>query len=337
MTARRPSFPVDRIAKEIITAPEDVVFVSGSLVEGFGNENSDLDLFLVRYEGEVTPDPRQVLATVGFEGAYVDYEVYNQANMAAVARRINETDETDFRAVWETSLDRLDLYYRTAVAEPAHNPDGLQELRRQFDRDVAARLLQAWAGLRSVVRLQEARESLDAGYAPQALVSAQAAAAHAADSYLASQGEAYPNLKWRYEKIARRFGRDSDLYQRLWALKSPGNRGVTAYLDDVAAFCDEMGMPAYAGWGVDQLRLTQARDVKRFPIGNRTLLVQNKTLTFELSPAAAQAWQALRQPLTRPQLIDRMVKRWRVDLEEASREVADLLRAWKRYRLVRES
>jgi hypothetical protein len=337
MTARRPSFPVDRIAEEIITAPEDVVFVSGSLVEGFGNENSDLDLFLVRHEGEVTPDPRLVLSTVGFEGAYVDYEVYNQANMAAVASRINETDVTDLRAVWETSLDRLDLYYRTAVAEPAHNPDGLRALQRQFDRDVAARLLQAWAGLRSVVRLQEARESLDAGFAPQALVAAQAAAAYATDSYLASQGEAYPNLKWRYEKIARRFGRDSDLYQRLWALKSPGARGVTAYLDDVAAFCNEMGMSAYASWGVDDLLLLRARDVKRFPIGSRILLVQNKTLTFDLSPPTAQAWQALSRPLTRPQLVERMAKRWKVGREEATREVTDLLRVWKRYRLVRES
>jgi hypothetical protein len=336
MTARRPSFPIDRIAREIITAPEDVVFVSGSLVEGFGNENSDLDLFLVRHEGEVTPDPRLVLSTVGFEGAYVDYEVYNQANMAIIARRINETDVTDFRAVWETSLDRLDLYYRTAIAEPAHNPDGLRTLQRRFDRDVAARLLQAWAGLRSVVRLQEARESLDGGYAPQALVAAQAAAAYAADSYLASQGEAYPNLKWRYEKIARRFGRESDLYQRLWALKSPGNRGVTDYLADVAAFCDEMGMARYASWGVDDLLLSRAPDVKRFRIGGRALLVQNRTLTFELSPAADQAWQALRRPLTRPQLIERMAKRWRVDPDEASREVVALLRVWKRYRLVRE-
>jgi hypothetical protein len=337
MTARRPSFPTDRIAREIITDPEDVAFVSGSLVEGFGNENSDLDLFLVRYEGELTPDPRLVLSTVGFEGAYVDYEVYNQANMASIASRINETDVADFRAVWETSLDRLDLYYRTAVAEPAYNPDGLRLLQRQFDREVAARLLQAWAGLRGVIKLQEARESLDAGYAPQALVSAQAAAAYATDSYLASQGEAYPNLKWRYEKIARRFGRDSALYRRLWALKSPGARSITAYLDDMAAFCEEMGMNAYASWGINDLLLSQARDVQRFPIGNRTLLIQNKTMSFELSPEADQAWRALRRPVTRSQLVDLMTKRWRVNPEETAREVDGLLRVWKRYRLVRES
>ena len=183
MAALRPSFPAERIAREIVTGPQDIVFYSGSLVEGFGNENSDLDLFLVRSEGEKTPDPRLVLATVGVEGAYVDYEVYNQANMAAVSDAINKTDLNDFRAVWETSLDRIDLYYRTAVGEAAYNPDGLQKLQGVFDREVAARLLTAWAGLRSVIKLQEAQESLDAGYAPQALIAAQAAAGYACDSY----------------------------------------------------------------------------------------------------------------------------------------------------------
>ena len=337
MTALRPSFPVERIAQEIITGPEDVVFVSGSLVEGFGNENSDLDLFLVRAEGERTEDPRLVLATVGIEGTYVDYEVYNQANMAAISARINGTD-----------LSGPAL--RLGAAPGPHRPllphggggAGLQRSRlcsscsSGFDRDVAARLLSVWTALRSVWKLQEARESLEAGFAPQALVSAQAAAGYAADSYLATQGEAYPNLKWRYEKIARRFGRDSSLFLRLWALKSPGGRGVTSYLDDVGAFCGEMGVNGY-DWGIDSLLLSQAREVRLFPVGRRQLLVQNKTMLFELNPMAAFVWKTLRRPLTRPQLVERTAKRWKLTNDEARLEVDGLLRTWRRYRLVRES
>ncbi len=337
MTALRPSFPAERIAREIVTGPQDIVFFSGSLVEGFGNENSDLYLFLVRSDGERTPDPRLVLATVGVEGAYVDYEVYNQANMAAVSDAIEATDVSEFRAVWETSLDRIDLYYRTAVAEPAYNPEGLRQLQGAFDREVAARLLTAWAGLRSVIKLKEAKENLDAGYAPQALVAAQAAAGYACDSYLAAEGEAYPNLKWRYEKIERRFGRDSTLHARMWALKSPGTRGVNAYMEDVSSFCDEMGMSAYGAWSLEQLLLSQARATRLFPIGQRRFLVQNKSMTFELSERAAAVWRTLRTPLTRPALVQRMAKRWRLDEAEASREIGELLRSWKRYGLVRVS
>jgi hypothetical protein len=336
VVATRPSFPVERIAREIITAPDDVVFVSGSLVEGFGNENSDLDLFLVRAEGERTDDPRLVLSTVGFEGSYVDYEVYNQANMAGIAARINGTDVGDLRSVWEIPLDRIDLYYRTAIAKAGYNAEGLRALQRDFDRDVAARILAVWTALNSVCKLREARESLEAGFAPQALVSAQAAAAYAADSYLATEGEAYPNLKWRYEKIERRLGKDSALFRRLWALKSPGGRGVTAYLDDVRAFCDEMGVTRY-DWGPDSLLLSQAREVRLFPVGRRQLLVQNKTLLFELDPRAAYVWKALGRPLTRPQLVERVAKQGQLDEDAARSEVDGLLRTWRRYRLVRES
>lgn len=337
MTATPSSFPAQRIAREIITGPEDVVFVSGSLVEGFGNENSDLDLFLVRKEGEATPDPRLVLATVGVEGAYVDYEVYNQANMAAISAAINGTDVAGFRAVWETSLDRIDLYYRTAIAEPAYNAPGLRLLQRDFDREVAARLLAVWAGLRSAVKLQEARGSLDAGHARPALVAAQAAAAYACDSYLASEGEAYPNLKWRFEKIQRRFGRDSALYRRMWALKAPGTRGVTSYLDDVSAFCREMGVDRYAGWGPDSLLLSQGREACLFRIGARRLLVQNKALLFELDAFGAWLWGALGRPVTRPALVGRAARRWKLSPESAAHDVDRVLRIWRRYRLVRES
>jgi hypothetical protein len=336
MTALRPPFPVERIAREIITSPEDVAFVSGSLVEGFGNENSDLDLFLVRAEGERTEDPRLVLSTVGFEGAYIDYEVYNQANMAAIAARINGTDLRDLRSVWELTLDRIDLYYRTSIAEPAYNPAGLERLQRDFERGTAAQLLAVWTALRSAVKLQEARGSLEAGFAAQALVAAQAAVAYAADAYLAARGEAYPNLKWRYEKIARRFGADSDFYRRVWELKSPGTRGVTAYLDEVYAFCGEIGVTSYR-WGIDDLLLSQSSETNLFAIGPRRLLVQNKTLVFELSPLAAFVWRALRRPLTRPELIERLVQGRRLSQGAARAEVDGLLRTWRRYRLVRES
>jgi hypothetical protein len=336
VVATRPAFPVERIAREIVTAPDDVVFVSGSLVEGFGNENSDLDLFLVRAEGERTDDPRLVLSTVGFEGSYVDYEVYNKANMAAISARINGTDVADLRSVWQIPLDRIDLYYRTAIAEAGYNAEGLRALQGDFDREVAARVLAAWTALRSVGKLRESRESLEAGSAPQALVSAQAAAAYAADSYLATQGEAYPNLKWRYEKIVRRFGKDSALFCRLWGLKSPGSRGVTAYLEDVRAFCEEMGVTRY-DWGPESLLLSQAREVRLFPVGARQVLVQNKTLLFELNPAAAFVWKTLRRPLTRPQLVARVARHWQLDEDAARSEVDCLLRTWRRYRLVRES
>ena len=108
-------------------------------------------------------------------------------------------------------------------------------------------------------------------------------------------------------------------------------------MEDVASFCDEMGMAAYIGWSTDQLLLSQARATRLFPVGQRRFLVQNKSMSFELSERAAAVWRTLRTPLTRPELVKRTAKRWRLDEAEASQEISGLLRWWKRYGLVRLS
>jgi hypothetical protein len=331
------SIPLDRVAEQIITTPDDVVFVSGSIVEGFGNENSDLDLFLVRAGGELTPDPRLVLATVGLGETYIDYEVYNEPNIAAVAALINDTDVTDFRAVWSLPMSRIDLYYRTAIADCAYNPDGLARLKRSFKKDVLAERLAAWTGLRSAYALRQANDLLGAGDGRHAYVAAQNACGYAVDSHMASQGEAYPNLKWRFEKVKRRFGLASDLYERAWSLKALGDRGIPAYLDAVACFCRDLGMGRYDAWGPDDLRLGQARDARAFTVAGRHYVVQNRSFIYELNAAGLFVWEALDGAITRPQLVEKLAGRFGWIEAVARRELTTLLRDLEKHNLVRES
>jgi hypothetical protein len=331
------AIPVEHVAEQIVTTPDDVVFVSGSIVEGFGNENSDLDLFLVRAGGEVTADPRLVLATVGLGETYIDYEVYNEANMAAVAAQINDTDVGDFRAVWSLPLSRIDLYYRTAIAECAYNAKGLARLQGSFSRTVLAERLEAWTGLRCVHSLKQARELLDAGDGRHASVAAQNACGYAVDASMAREGEAYPNLKWRFEKVRRHFGVESELYERAWSLKAPGGRGIPAYVEAVHAFCCDLGMDRYADWGPDELRLGQARDAAVFKVAGRHYIVQNRSYVYELNVAGRYVWDALDGAATRPQLIERLTTRFNWREDQARRELAGLLRDLGRHNLVRES
>ena len=337
MTTLTQSIPLERVAQQIITTPDDVVFVSGSIVEGFGNENSDLDLFLVRAGGEVTPDPRLVLATVGLGETYIDYEVYNEANLSSLAALINTAAPDDFRAVWQIPLSRIDLYYRVVIAEAAYNPTGLAQIQRDFDRETVASRLATWAGLRSVVALEQADELLAHGDGRHAVVAAQGACGYALDSYLAARGEAYPNLKWRFEKLKRLCGVEAELYGRAWELKAPGYRGVPQYVEAVRGFCDELGMQQYGAWGLGTLRLLPARDVRLFRVANRDYLVQNRTFIYELSRVAKYAWQALDGTITRAGLVDKLSRRWRLSHDEAANEVSELLHALKKYNLVRES
>ena len=331
------SIPVERVAQQIITTPEDVVFVSGSIVEGFGNENSDLDLFLVRVGGEVTPDPRLVLATVGLGETYIDYEVYNEANMAAVAGQVNETDVTDFRAVWSLPLSRIDLYYRTAIAECAYNPDGLVRLQRSFSRDTLAECLAAWTGLNGAHALKQAQSLLAIGDGRHAYVAAQNACGYAVDSCMAREGEAYPNLKWRFEKVRRRFGIESELYERAWSLKALGDRGIPAYIEAVEAFCRDLGMDRYAAWGPDELRLGRARDAQAFRIAGKHYVVQNRSLIYELNTFGRYVWDALDGVVNRPELTLKLCGRFGWNESHARRELERLLMGLEKHNLIREA
>jgi hypothetical protein len=201
---------------------------------------------------------------------------------------------------------------------------------------VAARL-EVWTALRCAHALKQARALLDAGDGRHASVAAQNACGYAVDSLMAREGEAYPNLKWRFEKVRRRFGVESDLYERAWALKAPGDRGIPAYIEAVGSFCCELAMDRYAAWGSDELQLSQARDAAAFRVAGRHYVVQNRSYVYELNAAGRYVWDALDRTVTRPLLIEKLASRfgWRED--QARRELETLLRDLGRHNLVRES
>jgi hypothetical protein len=154
---------------------------------------------------------------------------------------------------------------------------------------------------------------------------------------MACHGEAYPNLKWRFEKVRRRFGVESALYERAWDLKAPGERGIPAYIDAVDAFCRDLGMDHYAAWGPDQMRLGQARDTAVFRVAGRHYVVQNRSYVYELNAAGRYAWDALDGGITRPQLIARLGGRFGWSETQARRELGTLLRDLEKHNLVRET
>lgn len=290
---------VDAVVQTVVSSPDDIAYVSGSLMEGFGNSSSDLDLFLVT-TGDPTYNGPFGTALGDY---YLDLEIFTRDGMQALTDRLNVLDPSDFRAVWLTPLFDLDLYYRTLIGEPCHNREGFDAMRVAFHQEVAERLLAAWCGLRYAASMQHAREELAEGRAVGAAIATQVAVASAIDAYLAARGEAFPSLKWRQEKLARLHGKDSDLYRRAWSLKAPGQREAPAYLGDVAAFGAELGMDAYAGWTLDDVPIVKNGDVLSRDAGEDAYILQNKRYLFEVSPQIREVFdQVAAGPRTRAEI-----------------------------------
>ena len=280
---------VDAIVQTIVSRPVDIVYISGSLIEGFGNPSSDIDVFLVT---AAEPEYRGPFGSV-LGDFYLDLEIYSRDQLLELSVRLNALNTAEFRHVWLTPLAELDLYYRTLIGEACHNRDRFEALRGTFRRDVIERLLGAWCGLRYVASLQHAREELDAGRSVNAALAGQAAAAFALDAYLAARGEAFPSLKWRFEKLARLQGAGSELYHRAWQIKAPGSQAAAAYLSAVAGFGQELGMRAYGDWSLDDVPIQKTGESRSYAIAGDGYVVQNQRFVYSLDAGVRDVFDLL--------------------------------------------
>ncbi len=321
---------VDAIVQTVVSSPDDIAYISGSLMEGFGNPSSDIDIFLIT-AGE--PDYHGPFGSV-LGDYYLDLEVFTNSGMRELSSRLNALDPRDFREVWLTPLADLDLYYRTLIGEARHNPDGFEALHSGFRHDVIERLLTSWCGLRYAASLQHGREEFSGGRSVNAALAGQAAAASALDAYLAARGEAFPSLKWRFQKLARLHGAGSDLYVRAWAMKAAGSRDADAYLEDVAKFAVELGVEKYEAWTLDDVPLQKIGESQSYEIAGDGYIVQNQRFVYAVAPGLRDVFDRLSDgPATREVLLRELNAR--STASDAAAEVQDAIASLQARGLIR--
>lgn len=115
----------------------------------------------------------------------------------------------------------FDIYYRIATSIPIGNADQAKELKQRFHQDRVASFFAFRCGVAAATELQKAAIYRAARDRLEESLCLQRAVEWALDSYLAANGEAYPNRKWRFEKLRRRFGVGAPLYRNAWQLKAP--------------------------------------------------------------------------------------------------------------------
>ncbi|MBX7269046.1 hypothetical protein KIF24_25475 [Micromonospora sp. Llam7] len=204
-----PAEVISEINQIVTKLPPDVSCIAtGSIIEGFGNANSDIDLYLV--------NPKRSLrrsTSIGLrKSRYVDCEHLAVGYLASVADRINGHTWT---SLLTTSSQDFDRYYRLSIGIPVVLHDDVAELSRSFQRPKACLAYSRWALLRAFEHLARASCLLATGPSRQAALSMHEAALWYATSALAAEGEGYPSLKWVGEKAARRFRRGSDAHREL--------------------------------------------------------------------------------------------------------------------------
>ncbi len=276
--------------------PSDILFVSGSRIEGFGNPASDADFFWVysALEEQQMGGRPFGRVSIDFRDSYhFDLTRYSSEEMSSLYETINSLDPSDFPAVQSMTVSNLDLYYRTAIGVQVVNANGFTELQEHFNHYHFCKIYETWTGLRAAAHLVDAETHKVSTRMRRAYLSMSQAVDYATDSYLARHGEAYPSEKWRFEKAKRRFGEHSNFYERAWNLKAVGERSLSEYWVLGRQFCRDLGMDDFPGSYKETSFPRRARGVLLFPLGTRKYLIRDKSSTYEIDKLGAQVWQLL--------------------------------------------
>lgn len=227
----------------IIDPEQDIVFISGSRMEGFGNASSDIDLFVVSNFNSPTIYP---IITPSDEGYYIDVEVHSFDEISNLYSKVNRASlSNDMDDVLSLNFEDLDLYYRTIIGRPFINPNGYNDLKSKFRKETLSKVYEIRSALESQRELMASEMELLTNGAEAAYFPAQHAVKHAINSYLSAHGECYVSTKWQFEKIARAFGRTSTFYKEAWELQSLGSLDFISYVNAAKNFCSKLGMDRF--------------------------------------------------------------------------------------------
>ncbi|GGM89413.1 hypothetical protein GCM10011609_27860 [Lentzea pudingi] len=218
------------------------VFLSGSLVEGWGHRDSDVDVYVVREEGPAHAD---FLSTLGL----VDHEVETAVHFVDGRRwdvcywtpgllddlfaRLGEyRDDVRGLAKLLQPSDVAFLYRLSAgVAIAGH--EYLRERQFVVERSGAAAAIACAAAEEADAAIEDALGLEASGDLHSSVLAARRALDHAIDAFSAHQGALAPAEKWRYLKYRQALDKVTDPplslteYWRLQTMRefSPENPG----------------------------------------------------------------------------------------------------------------
>jgi predicted nucleotidyltransferase len=198
-------------------------FIAGSLVEGFGNATSDLDVFVIR-ETPVTEsngiwlEDQSYAIEIDFmedaeEQIRTDTESWHINTVKDVIATVNTTSLNDWTAAFTIPEPRLQLAHAIRIGEAVTEAQRFAEIASQFDWQRLSTLLRNRFLMLYDGFVEDCAGALQDGDRPTASQLSRWALGAAADAYLASRGLTNGKAKWRFAKL--RSIQELELYQKL--------------------------------------------------------------------------------------------------------------------------
>lgn len=229
------------------------IFLSGSLIEEFGNAESDLDVFVVYTEEipAVRSDFNEGTHLISMEFSAnwrLDIESWTRENMMATADRINQCALKDLGEFVNLSMEDRLLAHNIRIGIPIQHADHFQQIHQAFDFAHLSRLLTS----NSLAYYNNLAEDTAGAIASKqhgaALLMARKTIQFVIDAWLAAQGETNPKDKWRFNKLEK-LGNQA-MWERYWALETfplESKNNVFEYAQECLLFAQNIAFEIQRG------------------------------------------------------------------------------------------
>ncbi|MFG3107094.1 PqqD family peptide modification chaperone [Streptomyces tendae] len=192
------------------------VFISGSLVDGWGNERSDLDIFVIAPEARIAgviPDSVariggdsddghfDAMGTVG--GFRADIEFWSEEHVDALIGKAQPRDEPYLGRAGEPDAAEQDLLYRLHIGMPLSGHEWLAERKRRIDASDFSVWLAENYKVDGENQLDDLIGMIASNDVKSAVLMARDTYLSAVQAVLAHRGDISPSSKWIAHRLAR--------------------------------------------------------------------------------------------------------------------------------------
>ncbi len=239
---------------ELPSRNSTIVFVSGSLVAGYGNSWSDLDVYclgdgsLRGFKSASLETSTHLIEVTVTQHQRLDFEFWPRDAIHAAATKLNESAINNFvRPI--LSKDELEFVYRMQIGIPLLNAQAFLEERTSFPSELFRCYLASRALLSCGPIYDDLAGCQEASDAETTLVNAQLYLDASMDAFRHACGDTNPATKWRAKLVTISRGtlipeNIANLYSRL-RFPNLSELLVDAslrreYVDEIVAFCEDL-------------------------------------------------------------------------------------------------
>lgn len=183
----------------------DLILAGGSIVEGLGNKESDIDIFII-HEKKTYQDEKNKVKLAFQIRRWIDIIHLSVEAVESVHQQIHKKSAIlppEWGQFSGIPLDALDLYHRLSLAIRLNDPILGSDFMPTFDRAVLGKALCLTFLIPARARWVDAVGAFESGQFGQARYVARFSLEYALTSYCALLGETNPSEKWLAAKLAR--------------------------------------------------------------------------------------------------------------------------------------